>query len=210
MPFLQRSWPTWFLRLLHLWRARQVDDLDRAFGGVYRVKPIGFMNIIFSPLVLIGSLPNKCLGMGTAKQNRRVFTAFHLEWLVYKISMPRISHKSEQIQPSSWKVHHSVQPTLAMFLLLLLSLQTPAKTHQNFWQKYHHMTTYHLSIHLSFYFGGSIRWEFEKHQLIHYPFSTKLINHHVLGLARPWSSSDLVTRGGNATISCENPVIFEQ
>ena len=109
-----------------------MDDLDRAFGGVYRVKPIGFMNIIFSPLVLIGSLPNKCLGLGTAKQNRRVCMAFHLEWLVYKISMPRISRKSEQIQPSSWKVHHSVQPTLAVFLLLLLSLQTPAKTHQNF------------------------------------------------------------------------------
>ena len=41
-----------------------MDDLDRAFGGMYRVKPIGFMNIIFSPLVLIGSLPNKCLGDG--------------------------------------------------------------------------------------------------------------------------------------------------
>lgn len=51
--------------------------------GLDRVKPIGFMNIIFSPLVLIGSLPNKCWGMGTAKRNRRIFTAFHLEWLVY-------------------------------------------------------------------------------------------------------------------------------
>lgn len=193
MPLLQRSWPTWFLRLLHLWRARQVDDLDRTFGGMYRVKPIGFMNI--KPLVLIGSLPNKCWGMGTAKRNRRVFTAFHLEWLVY----PTIQFEGPSFCSTNFG---SVPIVVAINSNTCQNALTSAKN-ITIWQLITYPFTYP-------FIWGSIQWEFEKHQLIHYPFSTKLTNHHVLGLARPWSSSDLVTRGGNATISCENPVIFEQ
>ena len=177
-----------------------MDDLDRAFGGVYRVKPIGFMNIIFSPLVLIGSLPNKCLGLGTAKQNRRVCMAFHLEWLVYKISMPRISHKSEQIQPIQLEGPSFCSTNFGSVPLVVAITSNTCQNAPKLLTKispYDNLSLIHSLILL---FGGSIRWEFEKHRLIHYPFSTKLINHHVLGLARPWSSSDLVTRGGNAAI----------